>query len=468
MRKKLSLTALFTLSFLFVFAQLTLKITTVPTNTPLSANIHLASNFNNWNPGDANAILQKQENGTYQITINPPSGQLEFKFTRGSWATVEGNAEGSARPNRVLQYNGQAQTVEFSILSWEDLSGQTPQGSTAAYNVNLLSQNFFMPQLNRNRRIWIYLPPDYATSGKRYPVLYMHDAQNLFDARTSFSGEWQVDEALNRVFDEKKEGLIVIGIENGGANRVNEYAPWNNPRYGGGEGDEYAQFIVETLKPYVDANYRTQPGRQSTGIAGSSMGGLISLFAGIEYQEVFSKVGVFSPSLWFAPQTYTHVSTTGKDANMKFYLLAGQLEDNGSVVRDLEGMYNTLRSAGFGKNEIRFVTHTDGQHSEWYWAREFPAAYRWLFAKASTDVPRFLDNQKIKITQSGSMLRLKNINTTDKTTYRLFNADGTELRTETALSNNGTIDISDLKAGNYVILLYKNGEILNSQAFKVK
>ncbi len=468
MIRKSGLTLLLAFWLVAVFAQLTIKVISLPANTPLSEPIHIAGNFNNWNPGDANFILQKENNDPYQITIHPPAGQVAFKFTRGSWATVEGNAQGGQRSNRILQYNNQPQTVEISILSWEDLSNNTPQGSTAAPNVQILSQNFFMPQLNRNRRIWIYLPPDYNVSYNRYPVLYMHDAQNLFDARTSFSGEWQVDEALNRIFDERKQGLIVIGIENGGAERLNEYSPWEHPRYGGGLGDEYAEFIVNTLKPYVDANYRTRPEREYTGIAGSSMGGLISMYAGIEYQETFSKIGVFSPAFWFAPQTYTHVSATGKDANMKIYLLAGQQEDNGSVVRDIQSMYNTLRSAGFKKSEISLVTHTDGQHSEWYWAREFPGAYNWLFAKSATEVPRSLDVRKLNISQSGSNLKLSGRIPMERASYRIFSADGVEQGTEQRLPEDRNIDIKNLSAGTYVLLMYENGKVVESRKFVVK
>ncbi len=464
------ITIMFTLLLWLVcaFAQLTIKVTTLPANTPLSEPIHIAGNFNNWNPGDANFILQRQDNGALQIVLNPPVGQVEFKFTRSNWTTVEGDAQGGERPNRVLSYNGQPSTVEVAILSWKDLTNNPLQGSTAAPNVQVLSQNFFMPQLNRNRRIWIYLPLDYATSAKRYPVLYMHDAQNIFDARTSFSGEWQVDETLNRIFDKKKEGLIVIGIENGGAERLNEYAPWVNARYGGGEGDEYAEFIVSTLKPYVDANYRTRPQREYTGICGSSMGGLISLYAGIEYQQTFSKVGVFSPALWFAPQSYTHVSNTGKHADMKFYLLAGQLEDNGSVVRDVQSLYNTLRSAGFGRREIAIVTPGDGQHSEWFWAREFPAAYQWLYARSNIVTPRSLETARGRLSQSGNRLEFRNRIPLEDATYRIFTADGVEQVTETPLPPNHTIDVSLLPPGDYVVLIYDGGRLVESRKFTIQ
>ena len=165
---------IYSLLFLFIHCtvftahgQLTLKVTSIPPNTPPGANIHVAGSFNNWNPGDATKILTNNGSGQYQITINPPTGEVKFKFTRGSWATVEGNQNGGFLPDRVLLYNGLPTTVNLTILSWEDLVAGG--NGTAAPNVQLLDEDFYMPQLDRVRRIWIYLPPDYLTSSKKYP-----------------------------------------------------------------------------------------------------------------------------------------------------------------------------------------------------------------------------------------------------------------------------------------------------------
>lgn len=366
-------------------AQLTINLVEVPSNTPLADNIYLAGNINNWNEADPNYIATNNGNQTYSITINPNPGLVEFKFTRGSWDSVEGNEGGGFQPNHEVNYSGSPMSIDLTILSWEDLGGTGSGPSTASDNVMVLDQDFFIPQLNRNRRIWIYLPPDYQNSNKEYPVLYLQDGQNVFDAYTSFSGEWEVDESLNDLFNQGDEGAIVVAIDNGGAERINEYSPWVHPTYGGGQGGLYAEFIVNTLKPYIDENYRTKPERTSTGIAGSSMGALITMYMAIEYQEVFGKVGIFSPAFWFSDQVYQHVNNTGKEEDMRFYLLAGIPEDNGSVVADLQSMYNTLAGAGFSTSELNIQTHEDGQHSEWYWAREFPAAYEWLCATQTTN-----------------------------------------------------------------------------------
>lgn len=204
---------LFLLSFFIGMSQVTLRITSIPGNTPPSSTIYLAGSINNWNAGDANYIMQPDGLGAYQIIIPQGTGSVEYKFTRGSWPTVEGNASGGFLPNRTFTFTGSPQTISLTILSWEDLTGGGT--STAASNVQILSPNFYIPQLDRNRRIWLYLPPDYFTSSKNYPVLYMQDGQNLFDNLTSFSGEWQVDETLNNLFNQGDYGAIVVGIDNG-------------------------------------------------------------------------------------------------------------------------------------------------------------------------------------------------------------------------------------------------------------
>jgi predicted alpha/beta superfamily hydrolase len=360
-------------------AQLHVIVKKIPANTPVGDDIYIAGNFNGWNPGNASFRLQKDSNAWYRITIQPQPGTVRFKFTRGSWDKVEGTAGGGFIPDRTESYNGQPKTIELEIAGWEDQGGSSG-GSTAGPGVSIMNTNFFMPQLNRNRRIWIYLPPDYQTSVKKYPVLYMHDGQNLFDRQTSFSGEWKVDESLDSLFQKGDYGCIVVGIDNGGTQRINEYSPWVNPQYGGGQGDAYIRFIVETLKPYIDSTYRTLPEPENTGIMGSSMGGLISMYGGIKYPQVFGKIGAFSSSFWFSSQSYAQVSDTGAGENTYVYMIAGA-QEGGNQVKDTERMADLLLEKGLTADRLISKIHADGAHSEWYWAREFPAAYKWLFEK---------------------------------------------------------------------------------------
>lgn len=366
----------------FLSAQLTIKVTSLPANTPAGAKIYIAGSFNGWNPGDAAMILTAQPNGHRTITLNPPVGPVRFKFTRGSWATVEGNASGGFQPDHVVTYTGLPQTIEVAILSWEDLGSGGGGGSA---QVSVLSNNFYMPELSRTRRVWLYLPPDYNTSNKKYPVLYMQDGQNLFDPATSFAGEWQVDESMDELFKQGDYGCIIVGIDNGGVYRLDEYSAWVNPLYGGGQGDEYMRFIVNTLKPYIDQNYRTLPGRNYTGLMGSSMGALVSMYGLIEHQTVFSKAGVFSPAFWFAgDNSAAQILGTGKRDNVRAYFLCGGQEP-AYVRQDMQEVADAMIEAGFNNSEISFKVPSDGQHSEWFWRREFPAAYKWLYGGLVTD-----------------------------------------------------------------------------------
>jgi len=442
------------------FGQLTLKVTAIPINTPSGANIHAVGTFNNWTAGDPSTILAPLGNGQYSITLNPPAGQVKFKFTRGSWATVEGNANGGYLPDRMLNYSGQPTTVDLTILSWEDLGGSN---TTAASNVSILSNNFYMPQLNRNRRIWIYLPPDYHTTTKKYPVLYMHDAQNLFDAYTSFSGEWEVDESLNTLHQQGDYGCIVVGIDNGpGTERINEYSPWVNIDYNnaGGLGDEYVEFIANTLKPHIDSTFRTLPGRNTTGIMGSSMGGLISMYAFSERQDVFSRAGIFSPAFWFGGHNpAAHVAANPREGEARVYFLAGGQEPV-SVTQNMNAVANAMTTAGFLNNEKHTLVSPDGQHSEWFWRREFPAAYIWLFAGAVTstgDVPPTGTAIGVYPNPAGSWVRFSGVEADEKVEVQIFSAAGKRLRS-TALPGDEALWTGDLKPGFYVLKLRKPGE----------
>ena len=448
-----------------LFAQLTLKITQVPANTPMSDNIYVAGNFQNWNPGDANFILTNNGNGTYQITINPPVGLVKYKFTRGSWATVEGNANGTFLPDREYNYTGTATTLALQVLSWEDLGGGGGN-TTATDNVHVLSNNFYMPQLDRSRRILIYLPPDYDTSNKHYPVIYMQDGQNCFDAYTSFSGEWEVDESLNQLFNQGDYGCIVVAIENGGAKRIDEYAPWVNTQYNaGGEGTQYINFIVETLKPFVDANYRTLPERKYTALFGSSLGALISQYGLIAHQDVFSKAGAFSPAFWFNdPEIFQQPSTMPKQQDMKIYFLAGTTEGQGSVVADVNQMESVLLNNGFSNQELKKVFHADGQHSEWYWAREFPAAYLWLFG--DTEFPSgttagALNGVKIYPNPADSVIFVENLPSQKRLTWQISSPDG-RLFGKGKLEG-GSLDVSRLPQGVYVLDIFSKKQFIFSQ-----
>jgi predicted alpha/beta superfamily hydrolase len=436
-------------------AQLTLKVTSIPVNTPPGASIYVAGTFNNWNPGDATKVLTPLGNGQYSITLNPPAGEVKYKFTRGNWQTVEGNAAGSYLPDRVFHYSGQPTTVELTILSWEDLVNPS---STAAPNVVLLDDDFYMPQLNRARRILVYLPPDYQTGVKKYPVLYMHDGQNLFDKATAPFGEWEVDESLNKLHQQGDYGCIVVGIDNG-PGRLDEYSPWFNTQYNaGGEGDEYVAFIVNTLKPHIDSVYRTLPGRFTTGIMGSSMGGLISMYALAERQDVFSKAGIFSPAFWFGGDNpAVHVAGHPKQADARVYFLAGGSEP-AYVEQDMQEVADAMTTAGFGPQEKYFTVPPDGQHTESFWRSEFSDAYLWLFAGAvsSANAPDAGEPLDIFPNPAGSWVRISGLKAGERADVQVYTAAGKRLRNAT-IRGDEPLWTGDLAPGFYILKIRKEG-----------
>ncbi|MFZ1703716.1 MAG: alpha/beta hydrolase-fold protein [Saprospiraceae bacterium] len=363
-----------------LFGQWTILLTEIPTNTPPNQTMYIAGTFNSWNPGNTSYALKKDSLGRWNITLNVAPGTYQFKFTRGAWASVEGTADGKAIGNRSYQYSGGNKILELKIAGWEDVAGDG--NSTASPQVSILKESFFIPQLNVNRKIWLYLPKDYHTSSKNYPVIYMHDGQNLFDKKTSFLNEWKVDESLDSLFNLGDYGCIVIGIENGGASRISEYTPWPNPSYGGGKGKEYVQFIVETLKPYVDSLYRTFREPEYTAIAGSSLGGLISHYGGVVEQKTFGKIGSLSTSFWFTPDIYTIVSTTGITDKTDFYLSTGSDEGQTQAL-DMLRMVDTLKGAGASDEQLNSRVIQGGKHNENLWAREFPLMYQWFWKDAT-------------------------------------------------------------------------------------
>lgn len=373
-------------------AQVTIRITSFPTTTPSNPTFFLAGTMNAWNPGDSDFIFSKV-GSNYEITLPAASGTAQYKITRGSWATGEGTASGGQSSNRSFTYAPNL-VVEIQIAGWEGNSGKP---STALPNVKIISSTFLIPQLGKLRRVWIYLPENYTKdSTTTYPVMYMHDGQNLFDAATSFSGEWGIDETLVAKEKQGDKGCIVVGIDNGGGSRLDEYSPYKNPTYGGGQGDEYVSFLTTTLKPYIDANYRTKPEREFTGIAGSSMGGLISLYAALKHPTVYSKVGIFSPAFWFSDSLRQFVAGHTNINSTKFYFVAGANESL-SLVKDMDTIISTLKAIGFENKDIERDVKADGAHSEWFWKREFGPCYSWLFSEITSGTQQNIKHNSTKL-----------------------------------------------------------------------
>ena len=435
-------------------AQVTFVLDSIPDYTPPGDEIYIAGDFNNWQPGDTQYVLAKNEDDKWSITLGeqPDGNVILFKFTRGSWETVEKGQNGEEIDNRSFSF-GNGLTAHLIVYNWAEGGGE----STAAENVSIIDENFDIPQLGRQRRIWIYLPPEYDDSDLSYPVLYMHDGQNLFDAKTSFAGEWEVDETLNELANEGHAVPIVVGIDNGGQYRIDEYSPWVNTEYGGGEGEQYMAFIVETLKPFIDANYRTLSDRENTAIMGSSLGGLIAHFGSLEYQTVFSKAGIFSPSYWFSDSLWSFTVEAGKQQDIRFYLMSGGMEGE-NTVPDMLNMADTLRAMGFANDEVKTKVVPEGQHNEQLWRQEFREAYLWLFSDYTNDVnskpevkPLLIKPNPVKdhiFIDLPDGLQIKQIEITD--------SSGRIVMQSNTISNR-RIELGELPSGVYLIRVTSTG-----------
>lgn len=341
-----------------------------------AAHYYLASNKNQWNPADTSFQFKKNEKGLYSwVHVFEKGTTIDFKFTKGSWDNVECSRSGNDINNRSVKTDT-AKCLVFYVDGWKDMFPSHPKQHTASANVHIIDTAFFIPQLNRTRRIWIYLPTGYATNGKRYPVMYMHDGQNLFDEFTSSNGEWGVDECLDSLIKKGTRGCVIVGIDCG-PKRVNEYNPYDTKRFGKGEGGQYIDFIVKTLKPYIDAHYRTLPTKENTIIAGSSVGGLISYYAILKYPAVFGKAGIFSPSFWIAPEIKNATDSLGNKVTGKLFFYIGAREDN--TDDDANNMLDIERRLKkVSKVSIYSIIDLEGKHNEIAWRKQFPLFYKYM------------------------------------------------------------------------------------------
>jgi len=237
-------------------------------------------------------------------------------------------------------------------------------------NLKVLHQ-LWSPQLRNARDILLWLPPSYQRSRRHYPVIYMQDAQNLFDPATSFGGQtWHVGETMTALGREGIEA-IVVGIPHMGEQRIVEYNPF--PSRHPGRGEQYIEFLLETLKPLVDRDFRTLPMRERTGIVGSSMGALIGLYAFLHPSHGFGFVGALSPAFWFSRGAIYDYVEGARFVEGKIYL------DNGSRENSAWSMYMLLRDKGYQRgSELFYIRERGAGHHESAWARRLPKALRWL------------------------------------------------------------------------------------------
>ncbi|MDD3842082.1 MAG: alpha/beta hydrolase-fold protein [Candidatus Izemoplasmatales bacterium] len=251
-----------------------------------------------------------------------------------------------------------------------------------------------IPALHRNKKLHIYLPNGYDFKNTSYPVLYMHDGHNLFDIETSaFNASWNVHYALDEIEKQTALNMIVVGIDSPSDQRFDEYSPWINnnmkeyisylkaPSYGG-EGEIYLQWIVSELKPWIDANFRTIVNK--TFMAGSSMGGLISIYAGCRFPNVFLAVGAFSPAIWFAETEFLNYVKNNGSSIKSVYLDVGTNETSDPACDSFPKIYLLGARKLYEillNNKIEHLIYFEdegGTHSEKAWEQRFPRFARWL------------------------------------------------------------------------------------------
>lgn len=346
---------------------------------------YLTGNFNNWAiPGYKLGAIPPLGHSLQATIEQLPSGYLEAKLTRGDWHSCLANDNGRIADVVSVELVKEHH-ICIELKHWRD---EFPQ-STASSQVHVLNESFYLPHLNTKRRLWIYLPSRYKTHTERYPVIYMHDGQHLFDEALSVGRagpvEWQVDETIdNSIFK-----TIVIGIAHADTyeERLDEYLiePFGN--LSGPRGRLYLRDIVEVIKPYVDLHYRTLSDVRHTAIVGSSVGGLISLYGGLSYPDVFGTIGAFSPSLWMGHDLLGLYANSSKEmrasiAAQAYYFYAGEQEIREdrqlgkiNLEADMQEFISSFRHQQIADLEVDIDPR--GHHGALYWQRAFKRFYDW-------------------------------------------------------------------------------------------
>ena len=339
-------------------------------STPSNANtgiIYISGNdslLGYWAPDQV--PLQKLPNSFWEISLRFSRGRhIEYKFTRGSWKTEALGPNGGIPDNHILKVDSDT-VIYHHILAWKNMT-MVNQTVSVAGDVRY-HRNLIYPGL-RPRDLIVWLPPGYETDkDRRYPVLYMHDGQNIIDSETAaFGQEWQVDETADSLISSGlMEPIIVVGIYNT-SDRSKEYAP-------GDFGTRYMRFVTDSVKKLIDQNYRTLPGPEYTGTGGSSQGGLIAFMLVWEYPAIFSKAACISPAFRFKGVDYiATVKNTGRpEKDLQIYLDLGTVGLDSILTPQLNGIINALRDKGFrSEKQIFMYIDRNAEHSEKFWARRF-------------------------------------------------------------------------------------------------
>lgn len=306
------------------------------------------------------------------------------------WSMVEiSKAKHDIQNRTVIMTNGKnVFNDEVGLFKQEDEVLNNEPTVVGQLNLESVASDGLLPDQSRTIRVWLPQGYDANDTSKRYPVLYMHDGQNVFDNSTSFAGEWKVDETITDEMSKGYGGCIVVGIDSVDETRMSELSPPFTK--GDLTGENYAKYIVEKVKPYVDGKYNTKPEREFTGIGGSSMGGAMSFYMGMKYSDIFGYEVCFSPALvyWEDKDLEAYMKSMKFKGNKKLpkiFVYAGGIgigngmgNDEASLTRYVDFVKDKLIANGYPKDNIKTLVDENAGHSEDAWSKYFKPAFEWL------------------------------------------------------------------------------------------
>lgn len=345
----------------FSSAKLVEFIINIPFSTPDQSNIYLTGDISghcNWQP----TCLKMKDlgSGSYSISITIPDEiqTLNYKVTRGSWDNEAANSYSAPYGNFTVNLATATMPIVQNIIHWKDLAPLSKSN-------NIQTAFLFSTELDKNKEISIYLPPNYENSSKHFPVIYMHDGQNVFDPRSSsFGVEWSIDETMNKLISRNEiNEAIIVAIHTNNTDRYLEYDYFS-------QGKKYSDFIINGVVPFIDQNYRTISNRESRYLMGSSMGALISLMMLIDRPDMFSKGAGLSFPAHINERAIFRFLAGRQDSKLPafdFYMDHGDYGIDTKYSTSANDLYSTLKVQEQVK--VKYSVYPFANHSEADWAR---------------------------------------------------------------------------------------------------
>lgn len=388
-------------------------------NLGVDPKFFIASNVKDWDPkgfacngwGTLNKVNPDLPPPIIKIASLPRDVALapdfEFRVTRGTWDTVEVAADGGDLAPRTIDAAMGTETyaglvIRIDIAGWADQRGTrwpkssastTPATSAKPETGIVMTHDLTSAALGNTRKLRVWLPPGYTdvkSEAERYPVLYMHDGQNCFDAATSFDGEWGIDETLARLIGAGRvPPMIVVGIDSIPSARTNEYSPiviGSGENREGGSADAYLRFVTDEVMPFIARTYRIKTGPAHTAMGGASLGGLVTLHAAMTLPGVFGAILVESPSLWVGDGEVLRRMSEQQVWPQRVAIAMGTME-KGKPAQDAQWVEQTrqaeasLRAAGLDDSRLRVMIEDGAAHNVQAWRGRFEGLAAFLFAR---------------------------------------------------------------------------------------